>query len=66
MTYAGHLRELRTPVNSMIGFSRVILKGIDGAVPATHQAAIEQVYHDTCAILRVINSVWERGTRYRD
>ena len=63
MTYSrSSFHDLRTWVNSMIGFSRVILKGIDGPVPAEHRQAIEQVYEDSCAVLQTINAIWERRT----
>jgi hypothetical protein len=63
LAYTGNeFFSMRTSVNSMIGFSRVILKGIDGAIPPEHQTAIEQVYNDSSAVLQTINAIWQRRT----
>jgi hypothetical protein len=61
LAYSGNeFFTLRTSVNSMIGFSRVILKGIDGVVPSAHQPAIEKVYNDSAVVLHKINTIWQR------
>lgn len=58
----GDFHYLRTAVNSMIGFARVILKGIDGPIPTEHQQAIEMLYHNGSNLLQKINDIWQRRT----
>ncbi len=49
--------ELRTPLNSIIGFSRVILKGIDGPVNETQKQDLNAIYNSGQHLLTLINNI---------
>lgn len=49
--------ELRTPLNSIIGFSRVILKGIDGPVTELQQQDLTAIYNSGQHLLSLINDI---------
>lgn len=49
--------ELRNPLNSIIGFSRVIMKGIDGPVNETQIQDLAAIYNSGQHLLNLINDV---------
>ncbi|MCE1254630.1 MAG: ATP-binding protein [Anaerolineae bacterium] len=49
--------ELRSPLNSIIGFSQVILKGIDGPVTDLQQHDLTAIYESGQLLLSLINDV---------
>ncbi len=55
MTHMSH--ALRTPLNSIIGFSRVMLKGIDGPLTELQQADLTSIYNSGQHLLNLINSI---------
>jgi len=48
---------LRTPLNSIIGFSRVILKGIDGPLTETQRTDLQAIYESGQHLLGLINDI---------
>jgi signal transduction histidine kinase len=50
---------LRTPLNSIIGFSRVMLKGLDGPLTDMQQDDVEAVYESGRQLLGLINDMLE-------
>jgi signal transduction histidine kinase len=50
-------RELREPLNTVIGFSRLLIKGIDGPLNARQIEDLEQIYHDSQHLLFLINDI---------
>ncbi len=49
--------ELRSPLNSIIGFSQVILKGIDGPITDLQQHDLTAIYESGQLLLSLINDV---------
>ena len=49
--------ELRTPFNSIIGFSRVIMKGIDGPVTDLQKQDLSAIYNAGQHLLKMINDI---------
>lgn len=49
--------ELREPLNTAIGFSRVLLKGIDGPLNDRQRQDVEQIYKDSQNLLGLINDI---------
>jgi len=49
--------ELRTPLNSIIGISRVILKGIDGPITDLQTQDLEAIHHSGQHLLDMINNI---------
>ena len=49
--------ELRTPLTNIIGFSRLMLKGIDGPLTEQQHSDIEIVYHNSQHLLGLINDL---------
>ncbi len=49
--------KLRTPLNSIIGFSRLILKGIDGPINETQEQDLQAIYNSGQHLLSLINNV---------
>jgi signal transduction histidine kinase/CheY-like chemotaxis protein len=49
--------ELRPPLNSIIGFSRVILKGIDGPINETQTQDLSAIYNSGQHLLHLINDI---------
>ncbi len=49
--------ELRTPLNSIIGFSRVIIKGIDGPINGVQEQDLNAIYNSGQHLLGLINDV---------
>ncbi len=55
--------DLKTPINSITGFSRVMLKGIDGPITEMHQQDLTSVFDAGQKLLGMINDlsqVWKR------
>jgi signal transduction histidine kinase/HAMP domain-containing protein len=50
---------LRTPLNSVIGFSRIMLKGLDGPLTDLQRADLETVYKSGRQLLGLINDMLE-------
>jgi signal transduction histidine kinase len=50
-------RELRMPLNNIIGFSRVILKGIDGPITALQEQDLNAIYDSGQQLLALINDI---------
>ncbi len=50
-------RELRMPLNNIIGFSRVILKGIDGPITELQRQDLEAIYESGQQLLALINDI---------
>lgn len=49
--------ELRTPLTNILGFSQLMLKGIDGPLTETQQQDLEIVYHNGQHLLGLINDL---------
>jgi signal transduction histidine kinase len=49
--------ELRTPLNNIIGFSRLLLKGIDGPLGEQQQNDLQIIYQDSQHLLGLINDL---------
>ncbi len=49
--------ELRTPLTNIIGFSRLMLKGIDGALTEQQQHDTQIIYHNGQHLLGLINDL---------
>ncbi|MGC9467063.1 MAG: ATP-binding protein [Anaerolineae bacterium] len=49
--------ELMEPLNTIIGFSRVLLKGIDGPLTRRQREDLEQIHGDSQHLLLMINDV---------
>lgn len=49
--------ELREPLNTIIGFSRLMIKGIDGALTSQQLQDIERIYDDGQRLLFLINDI---------
>jgi signal transduction histidine kinase len=50
-------RELRMPLNNIIGFSRVILKGIDGPITDLQREDLNAIYESGQQLLALINDI---------
>jgi signal transduction histidine kinase len=50
-------RELREPLNTVIGFSRLLIKGIDGPLNARQLEDLEQIHNDSQSLLFRINDI---------
>ena len=50
-------RELRMPLNNIIGFSRVILKGIDGPITDIQREDLNAIYDSGQQLLALINDI---------
>ncbi len=50
-------RELRTPLNNIIGFSRVILKGIDGPITDLQREDLKVIHSSGRQLLALINDI---------
>lgn len=48
---------LREPLNSIIGFSRLMLKGLDGALSTQQEEDITRIYENSQRLLSLINDV---------
>lgn len=53
LDWASH--DLKTPLNSIIGFSRVVLKGIDGPINETQEADLSTVYANGQRLLGLLS-----------
>ncbi len=51
--------DLRSPLNAIIGFSRVILKGIDGPINDMQTEDLTSIYESGQRLLRMINEIVE-------
>jgi signal transduction histidine kinase/HAMP domain-containing protein len=49
--------ELREPLNTIIGFSRLMIKGIDGELNKQQLLDLEQIYTDSKHLLLLINDI---------
>ncbi len=49
--------ELRTPLNAIIGFSRVILNGMDGPLTELQEADLRTIYNSGLHLLALINDI---------
>lgn len=49
--------ELRTPLNNIIGFSRLMLKGIEGPLTEQQQYDLQIIYQDGMHLLGLINDL---------
>ena len=49
--------ELRTPLNNIIGFSRLMLKGIEGPLTEQQQHDLQIIYQDGMHLLGLINDL---------
>ncbi|HPH98531.1 MAG TPA: ATP-binding protein [Anaerolineaceae bacterium] len=49
--------ELRTPLNAIIGFSKLLMQGIQGEVNATQVADLTSIYENGQALLGMINNM---------
>lgn len=57
MTHMSH--ALRTPLNSIIGFSRVLLKGLDGPLTELQRADLEAIHQNGRQLLGLIDDMLE-------
>lgn len=57
MSKMGH--DLKTPINAITGFSRVILKGIDGPITEFQQQDLTSIYDAGKKLLDMINDTFE-------
>ena len=57
MSKMGH--DLKTPINAITGFSRVILKGIDGPITDFQQQDLTSIYDAGFKLLTMINDLFE-------
>lgn len=57
MSMMGH--DLKTPINAITGFSRVILKGIDGPITEFQQQDLTSIYDAGQKLLTMINDLFE-------
>ena len=57
MSKMGH--DLKTPINAITGFSRVILKGIDGPVTEFQQQDLTSIFEAGQKLLTMINDTFE-------
>ncbi len=57
MSKMGH--DLKTPINAITGFSRVILKGIDGPITEFQQQDLTSIYDAGKKLLDMINDMFE-------
>ncbi len=57
MSKMGH--DLKTPINAITGFSRVILKGIDGPITEFQQQDLTSIYDAGKKLLEMINDMFE-------
>jgi signal transduction histidine kinase len=51
--------DMRSPLNAIIGFSRVVLKGIDGPVTELQESDLTTVYESGRKLLDFINTVFD-------
>jgi signal transduction histidine kinase/HAMP domain-containing protein len=49
--------ELRTPLTNIIGFSRLMLKGIDGSLSEQQQNDVQIIYHNGQHLLGLVNDL---------
>jgi signal transduction histidine kinase len=49
--------DLRSPLNSILGFSELLIRGLDGEVAEADRARLVQVQHDGRRLLRLINQI---------
>jgi len=56
MSRMGH--DLKTPINAITGFSRVILKGIDGPITDFQREDLTSIYEGGVKLLTMINDVF--------
>jgi signal transduction histidine kinase len=49
--------ELREPLNTVIGFSRLLLKGVEGPLNEQQLQDVEQIYNDSQHLLFLINDI---------
>ncbi len=49
--------DFRTPLNSIIGFSRVILKEIDGPINDTQRQDLQAIYESGMHLLNMVNDI---------
>jgi K+-sensing histidine kinase KdpD len=49
--------DLRSPLNAVIGFSRILLKGIDGPLSELQTADLEAIHENGVTMLRMVDSI---------
>lgn len=59
MSLMGH--DLKTPINAVTGFSRVILKGIDGPITEFQQQDLTSIYDAGQKLLTLIDELFRTG-----
>ena len=59
MSLMGH--DLKTPINAVTGFSRVILKGIDGPITEFQQQDLTSIYDAGQKLLTMIDELFRTG-----
>ena len=59
MSLMGH--DLKTPINAITGFSRVILKGIDGPITEFQQQDLTSIYDAGQKLLTMIDELFRTG-----
>ncbi len=57
MSHMGH--DLKTPINSIVGFSKVILKGIDGPITEFQEQDLTSIYEGGQNLLTMINDIFQ-------
>lgn len=57
MSHMGH--DLKTPINSIVGFSKVILKGIDGPITELQEQDLQSIYEGGQNLLTMINDIFQ-------
>jgi len=50
-------RELRDPLNTVIGFSRLLMKGLDGPLNPRQLEDVDQIHNDSQRLLYLINDI---------
>jgi len=55
LSWASH--DLKTPLNAMIGFTRVVIKGIDGPINETQSTDLTTAYNGGLRMLTLINNL---------
>jgi signal transduction histidine kinase len=49
--------DLREPLNSIIGFSRLMLKGLDGPLSSQQRGDVQRIYENSQRLLDLINDI---------
>jgi signal transduction histidine kinase/HAMP domain-containing protein len=50
-------RELREPLNTIIGFSRLLMKGVEGPLNHQQQEDLQQIHGDSQRLLLLVNDI---------